>query len=226
MDAALEAAEQKLDRAYGSAPLCDEVCEELLGTDKDKWFMAHDRDELKAFYERKLPAIRESARKLGYALGVHGSMLRDLDLIAAPWNGEAADKDALAHAIAIAACGITRDGPYQWTRKSESRFAVSIPVCWTAREETNAGHIDLSVFVYPWSSITESDYVSLVAALRAGVNVNYEAADAIVQLQTERDALAALLREAKMYIPTRRNAYPDEQQLMDRIDAALAGDKP
>lgn len=33
--------------------------------------------------------IRELAREIGYAIGVHGSQERDLDLIAAPWSEEA-----------------------------------------------------------------------------------------------------------------------------------------
>lgn len=34
--------------------------------------------------------IRELAREVGYAIGVHGTLERDLDLIAAPWSEEAA----------------------------------------------------------------------------------------------------------------------------------------
>lgn len=33
--------------------------------------------------------IRELAREIGYAIAVHGSLERDLDLIAAPWSEEA-----------------------------------------------------------------------------------------------------------------------------------------
>lgn len=46
-----------------------------------------------------LPAIRTRAREVGYAIGLHGSMVRDLDLIAVPWTHEAVDADALATAI-------------------------------------------------------------------------------------------------------------------------------
>lgn len=34
--------------------------------------------------------IRAVAKRIGYAIGVHGSLERDLDLIAAPWSAEAA----------------------------------------------------------------------------------------------------------------------------------------
>lgn len=46
-----------------------------------------------------LPAIRTRARELGYAIGLHGSMVRDLDLIAVPWTDEAVDGDTLATSI-------------------------------------------------------------------------------------------------------------------------------
>ena len=36
-------------------------------------------------YEALLPELRDAARVCGYALGLHGSMTYDLDLIAAPW---------------------------------------------------------------------------------------------------------------------------------------------
>lgn len=39
----------------------------------------------KKLYISLLPHIREVARGCGYAIGVHGSMTRDFDLIAVPW---------------------------------------------------------------------------------------------------------------------------------------------
>lgn len=119
---------------------------DLAGYSPGEWFEAKDRDELAAFYASRLPAIREAAQLHGYAIGVHGSLRRDMDLIAAPWREGASDKDVLAHAIANAACGITRDGPYQWEAKPAGRVATSIPCCWpTWHGEAGAGHIDLSV---------------------------------------------------------------------------------
>lgn len=46
----------------------------------------------------KLPDIRliwKLAREVGYAVGVHGSLKRDFDLIAAPWTDEAVNNAAL-----------------------------------------------------------------------------------------------------------------------------------
>lgn len=43
--------------------------------------------------------IRKVARQLGYAIAVHGSLARDIDLIACPWTEEAVDAETLAHAV-------------------------------------------------------------------------------------------------------------------------------
>lgn len=60
--------------------------------------------DLVCIYAQVLPRLRATARRLGYALGLHGSMKRDLDLIAAPWVDEAVSAKALVDALAIE-CG-------------------------------------------------------------------------------------------------------------------------
>lgn len=52
-----------------------------------------------------LPAVREVARFNGYAVAVHGSLKRDIDLIAIAWTDQAIPADDLARAVrgAIAA---------------------------------------------------------------------------------------------------------------------------
>lgn len=42
-----------------------------------------------ASYVWLIPYLTEVARECGYALGVHGSLHRDLDLLAMPWTDEA-----------------------------------------------------------------------------------------------------------------------------------------
>lgn len=121
-----------------------------------EWYKARDRDDLEAFFTSRLPAIREAAREHGYAIGLHGSLRRDMDLIAVPWSESASDKEVLAHAIAQAACGITRLGQYDWVMKPLGRVATSIPVCWASwHNEAGTGHIDLSVpqSVPEWLSV-------------------------------------------------------------------------
>lgn len=111
-----------------------------------EWFQAATVDDMQRFFMSRLPAIREAAQSLGYAIGLHGSCRRDLDLIAAPWRDGASDPDTLARAVAHAACGITRQGKYDWERKPAGRVATSIPICWPGwHGQDGAGHIDLSV---------------------------------------------------------------------------------
>jgi hypothetical protein len=110
------------------------------------WFKAKTIDKMQEFYLSRLPAIREAAKEHGYAIGLHGSTRRDFDIMAMQWREDVSDKNTLARAIAMAACGIAREGDYQWEKKPMGRVAVSIPICWTDwHDMTNAGHIDLSL---------------------------------------------------------------------------------
>lgn len=110
-----------------------------------EWFDATTVDLMEAFYLSRLPAIREAAKEHGYAIGVHGSMRRDLDLIAAPWRDGASNADTLVEAIQKTACGFTQS-KYQWEQKPAGRVSISVPICWTYRHGVlSDGHIDLSV---------------------------------------------------------------------------------
>lgn len=110
------------------------------------WYRAKTVDDLERFYLSRLSVIREAAQAQGYAIGLHGSMRRDLDLIAVPWRDGASEPDTLAHAVAHAACGITRQGRYEWESKPAGRIATSLPICWPGwHGQAGAGHIDLSV---------------------------------------------------------------------------------
>ena len=75
------------------------------------------------------------ASTLGYALTLHGSMLRDCDMVAVPWTEEAVSPDDLAKAMEKAAFGIISESP---KRKPWGRIAYVIHL--------GAGpYIDLSV---------------------------------------------------------------------------------
>jgi len=60
-------------------------------------------------YPAIVDKIREIARQHGYAIGVHGSMARDLDLIACPWVDSASAKELLVNAITTALDGHVTD---------------------------------------------------------------------------------------------------------------------
>lgn len=49
------------------------------------WRDLKTKEELKGRYASYIPALQKIAGQHGYALAVHGSMTRDLDLIAVPW---------------------------------------------------------------------------------------------------------------------------------------------
>jgi len=88
--------------------------------------------------------MREAARRCGYALAVHGTQVRDLDLIACPWIEEAASPDDLATALGNV-IGETTGWCYQhadrdWTEKPHGRVGV-ILIAGSGGEV----HVDLSV---------------------------------------------------------------------------------
>lgn len=112
-----------------------------------RWVHIHSKDELEAFYREVLPAMRVAARAHGYALGVHGSMRRDLDLIASPWVAVHSDKNVLARSIQTAACGMSNER-YDWESippKPCGRVGTVFPICWVEWTETSVGHVDLAV---------------------------------------------------------------------------------
>jgi hypothetical protein len=55
-------------------------------------------------YTLLLQWLTNEANQCGYALGLHGSMARDLDLIAAPWTEKAVSADQLITRL-VKACG-------------------------------------------------------------------------------------------------------------------------
>jgi hypothetical protein len=71
--------------------------------------------------------IRALCAEVGYSLGVHGSLERDLDVIAAPWDMDAIGNQSL---LAHVAAGMTVNGSpariLEVTRKPLGRYAASI----------------------------------------------------------------------------------------------------
>lgn len=96
-------------------------------------------------YAQVAPRIRERAYALGYAIALHGSMRRDLDLVAIPWIEEAADPAELVKAITEEVEGFVPRASLEggWsvpepTKKPHGRMVWNI--CWGG-----APFIDLSV---------------------------------------------------------------------------------
>jgi len=100
-----------------------------------------DVTELLPQYAELLPVIRKTARELGYAIGLHGSGQRDMDLIAFPWVEWAAAPAELMDAICRAVDGyIARhDQGHVPEHKPHGRLAWSIYI------DSKGRYIDLSV---------------------------------------------------------------------------------
>lgn len=77
-------------------------------------------------YQQHIEAIRIAGRALGYAIGVHGSIDRDIDLIAAPWVDDAADPMILVEAIRRIVRGLIHTAEPE--KKPHGRLAWSIHV--------------------------------------------------------------------------------------------------
>lgn len=58
-----------------------------------------NKRELKSYYNSIIPTIREIAKEHGYAIAVHGSKTRDLDVMAMPWVKKAKAPETLAIAL-------------------------------------------------------------------------------------------------------------------------------
>lgn len=105
---------------------------------------ARERQNLKAKYTALLPEIKVVAKAFGYAMAIHGSMMRDLDLVAVPWTDDATDADALADAVRRISEGIWAEGKPAPTKKPHGRLAYTIvlpKIEWSGGN----GFIDLSV---------------------------------------------------------------------------------
>lgn len=103
-----------------------------------------------------LPYMRTAAKDLGYALTVHGSLARDIDIVAIPWTEHPKSSQFLVDRLTAVISGITgrcnsRSG---WTDKPQGRKAKLILV-WVNQ---NTVDIDLSVIPFiPESKTSEQD---------------------------------------------------------------------
>jgi hypothetical protein len=109
-----------------------------------KWTTVTTQDELEEFYRSIIDKLKKVGLEHGHAICIHGSLRRDMDIVAIPWVEDACDKDVLVRALHEAACGLVQP-VYQWETKPHGRQATTFPICWSEYKATSAGHIDLSV---------------------------------------------------------------------------------
>lgn len=87
-----------------------------------------------------LAAVRICARQQGYAIGTHGTLARDIDLIAVPWTKDAVDAETLIKRIKQNIGGWANPGDKeQPERKPHGRLAWSIHILGTP------AYLDISV---------------------------------------------------------------------------------
>lgn len=98
-------------------------------------------------YVAMYPALARAAMDCGYALAVHGSMARDMDLIAVAWVDDAKPVAELVEALRAACDGwihaprVSRDP----TPKPHGRLAWSIHLGGVLNSTEGAAYIDLSI---------------------------------------------------------------------------------
>jgi hypothetical protein len=91
------------------------------------------------FYAALYPALREAAHHAGYALALHGSLAKDLDVVAVPWVSAAVPAEELVRVLCEAAGGfVDARGSTQQPHGRRS---------WTIHLGTSGGYVDLSVIV-------------------------------------------------------------------------------
>nr|AMP56857.1 hypothetical protein [uncultured bacterium] len=99
----------------------------------------------RALLDLILPPMRRAAKDAGYAITVHGSLNRDIDLVAIPWAERGVwTADALIQSIVGAMRGVVGRAHCHdkgWTEKPHGRRAKTL-LAWVGE---NSANIDLSV---------------------------------------------------------------------------------
>ncbi len=90
-----------------------------------------------------LPALRYVARRCGYALAVHGSLSRDIDLVAVPWRDTAISAESLIEYLRkVVAAVVGIDDPTAMTILPGYRKAWALHL---TMDKGNGPYLDISV---------------------------------------------------------------------------------
>jgi hypothetical protein len=77
-------------------------------------------------YKQLIGPLRDVAIRLGYAIGVHGTLKRDIDLIACPWESSAVSAGVLVRALQAKAREVVGYAePHPRERKKWNRDGVT-----------------------------------------------------------------------------------------------------
>lgn len=102
------------------------------------WIKTVNPEELKKEYKKIIPIIRQTAREYGYAVGVHGSLKRDLDLIVVPWISKPKSHKKMIKAVQLAISKCYEKNPVA-IKRPHGRIAYIIHIGRKA-------YIDMSIF--------------------------------------------------------------------------------
>lgn len=116
------------------------------------WKDVKIKEQLRKRYNSYIPSLMKVAQKCGYALAVHGSMTRDLDLVAVPWTKKAMAPESLVISLEKSLVGYSfsrNDWKKVATQKPHGRKAYSIVFAHLADDFENPrlrhAYIDLSI---------------------------------------------------------------------------------
>lgn len=85
----------------------------------------HHKRVLARCWPALLRPLRETAKSLGYALAVHGSEQRDIDLIAVPWIQEAAPPRTLAEALFATVEREHGFASWSWSMQGDAEYTLN-----------------------------------------------------------------------------------------------------
>jgi hypothetical protein len=98
----------------------------------------HEKEQCTALYFMLAEKIKKVCITNGYALGVHGSLINDLDIVAVPWTDKAVKPRILAACIFEDIKNYTNHIDKKPTKKPHGRL------CWTVLLDWHA-YIDLCI---------------------------------------------------------------------------------
>jgi len=100
-----------------------------------------NKRKLKKLYTSLIPTIKKVGKKHGYAMAIHGSLTRDMDILAVPWVENVSSEHILVRAVTKSVKGLLVD-----TREIKPHNRVAYTILLTKYSGTKGNpFIDLSI---------------------------------------------------------------------------------
>jgi hypothetical protein len=103
-------------------------------------------------YSLVIPDLMKAGREVGYAIAIHGSLARDLDIVAIPWTADAVNAERLILHLMAAVDGRLRnggrkkeDGEWERVKASEPAAMPHGRRAWTIHIGHDGMYLDVSV---------------------------------------------------------------------------------